>query len=253
MNSSRFSKLTILLISRLGLLILFIFGLTTITIPASNVPAPMTGGNIDHQTSTISWLSTNPLDDFSTKLWTGNKSGPPVARIPLEPGDSATFRKFAKMVMNGDANEVRGVFVEELMALPVVQQPDDQATYVATQMNIVTQFQSAADHGVIGLLAHNFLSGSLFYQLVKGEEVRIVFGDGSYQSYQIDGSYAFQKLEPNNLQSDLVDMSTEEVMTTNQVFNRFYNGAHHVTFQTCLEEGGISNWGLTFIVADPLY
>lgn len=102
-------------------------------------------------------------------------------------------------------------------------------------------------------MAHNFLSGSLFYQLVKGEEVRIVFGDGSYQSYQIDGSYAFQKLEPNNLQSDLVDMSTEEVMTTNQVFNRFYNGAHHVTFQTCLEEGGISNWGLTFIVADPLY
>ncbi len=253
MKSGCSLKIVALLAASLVLIMLF-FALTVTVFPRNIPPAPMTG-----RTSGGFSRSAVPtqLDDYSFEgLYELLPLIAPeinVTRIPYEKSKSTVFRQFAGLVMNGNSEQVRGIFVEGLMALPVVQQPAGEITYVAGQMDVVTQFQSAADHNVIGLLAHNYLSGSLFYQLTTGEEVRIVFGDGSYQRYRIIGSYAFQKLEPSNLQSDLVDMSTEEVLTTNQVFNRFYNGEHHVTFQTCLEEGGLSNWGLTFVVAEPIF
>lgn len=252
MKTARSLNKVMLLAASLGLIMLFI-ALTATAFPRTSGPAPMTGrvsGNFSKSTANTL------LADYSVEglygLWPLKAPGINITRIPFEQSKSAIFRQFAELVINGNAEQVRGVFVAGLMALPVVQQPAGEATYVAGQMDIVTQFQSAAERDVIGLLAHNYLSGSLFYQLRKGEEVRIVFGDGSYQRYQVSGSYAFQKLKPGSLQSDLVDMSTEEVLTTNQVFNRFYNGDHHVTFQTCLEEEGLSNWGLTFVVAEPL-
>lgn len=252
MKPARSLKIVTHLAASLVLIVLF-FALTATVFPKAVTPAPMTG-----RTSVSFYRSTAPtlLDDYSVEglygLWSLISPGINLTRIPFEQSKPAVFRQFAEMVMNGNAEQVRGIFVDGLMALPVVQQPTGEAAYVAGQMDVVTQFQTAAEHNVIGLLAHNYLSGSLFYQLAEGEEVRIVFGDGSYQRYRVSGSYTFQKLQPSNLRSDLVDMSTEEVLTTNQVFNRFYNGEHHVTFQTCLEEGGLSNWGLTFVVADPI-
>ena len=253
MKPGRPLKIVALLAASLVLIMLF-FALTATVFPKNIAPAPMTGRTSGSFSRTT--FSTQ-LNDYSLdglyELLPLIAPEINVTRFPFEKSKSPLFRHFAGLVMNGNPEQVRGIFVEGLMALPVVQQPAGEVTYVAGQMDVVTQFQSAADHNVIGLLAHNYLSGNLFYQLTMGEEVRIVFGDGSYQRYRVIGSYAFQKLEPSNLQSDLVDMSTEEVLTTNQVFNRFYNGEHHVTLQTCLEEGGLSNWGLTFIVAEPIF
>lgn len=252
MQPARSLKIQMHLAASLMLIMLFI-ALTATVFPKSIAPAPMTGRTSGRFSGTT---SPSLLDEYSVEglygLWSLISPGININRISFERSKSPVFRQFAELVMNGNAEQVRGIFVEGLMALPVVQQPLGEAAYVAGQMDVVTQFQSAADHNVIGLLAHNYLSGSLFYQLTEGEEVRIIFGDGSYQRYRVSGSYAFQKLEPSNLRSDFVDMSTEEVLTTNQVFNLFYNGEHHVTFQTCLEEGGLSNWGLTFVVAEPI-
>ena len=245
------NKVTLLAVS-LGLIILFCV-LSAITFPRTGNPTPITGMTSDNysRSNAPAFLADYTLEGLSG-LWPLEASGINISRIPFEQSEPAIFRQFSELVMNGNAEQVRGVFVDGLMALPVVQQPAGEGTYVAGQMDILTQFQSAAEHNVIGLLAHNYLSGGLFYQLKKGEEVRVLFGDGSYQRYRVSGSYAFQKLEPGSLQSRLVDLSTEEVLTTNQVFNRFYSGDHHVTFQTCLEEDGLSNWGLTFVVAEPL-
>ena len=35
------------------------------------------------------------------------------------------------------------------------------------------------------------------------------------------------------------------------MFKRVYAGDRHVTFQTCIQEEGISSWGRLFVVAVP--
>lgn len=167
---------------------------------------------------------------------------------PLTP----QFQNFVSKVKDGEPELLRGVYVEGVIDLPVVQQPENDVAYVSLEDKTVTQFRSASAGGVTGILAHNFLSGGLFYNLKVGQEVRLVYGDGSFHTYRIEGEYRYQKLSPNNLQSDLVDLDSGQTVSTNEVFTRFYRGGNHVTFQTCLERGGLSNWGLTFWIAMPL-
>lgn len=158
----------------------------------------------------------------------------------------------AKIRQNKTDHILRGVHVAGTLALEVEQQPRSNAVYVSTRLGTVTQFKSAADNGIVGLLAHNFLSGLQFYNLKIGQEVHLIYGDGKFRDYQVAEINRFQKLDPSSLSSDLIEMSTGKRFTTNQVFNRYYTGNDHVTFQTCLAGGGISNWGLVFIVATPL-
>jgi hypothetical protein len=159
---------------------------------------------------------------------------------------------FVKHVGDGQSGVIRGVFVPGQFALSVVQQPEHNATFVSNKRDLVTQFEKAARNGVTGLLAHNFLSGRLFYQLAAGQEVFVVYGDGAIQRYRVTGIFRFQKLNPASLRSNLVDLSSGEMLTTAQVFNRFYRGDHHLTFQTCLEQGERRDWGLTFFLATPI-
>ncbi len=164
---------------------------------------------------------------------------------------SPDFQRFINKVANGQKGVIRGVYVSGVFALPVIQQPEGEWAFVSEELGVVTEFQSAARNGVTGLLAHNFLSGALFDKLKQGKEVRIVFGNKEIKYYIIDGIYRYQKLNPNSSQSDLIDLSTGKKLTTEEVFNRFYRGKDHVTFQTCLEADGLSNWGLVFSVAIP--
>ena len=159
---------------------------------------------------------------------------------------------FLKGIMNGQAQVVRGVYVPGFLALPVVQQPRGNTGFVSEQPQTATQFQLAAQNDVIGLLAHNYLSGKEFYRLVNGLQVMVVMGDGSIQRYQITGSHRYQKLTPGSNWSYYLDLDTGEKFSTYQVFNQFYEGEHHLTFQTCLEKDGLETWGVIFIVAEPL-
>lgn len=159
---------------------------------------------------------------------------------------------FIATVKNGEATVVRGVFVPGLFALPVVQQPQGDFGFVSTQPETLTQFQLAEDNHVIGLLAHNYLSGKHFFELAEGSRVIIVKGDGSHRTYLVTETYRFKKLDPESTTSRYLDLSTGKRFTTRQVFNRFYRGEHHVTFQTCIEREGDLYWGLLFIVALPL-
>ena len=105
-----------------------------------------------------------------------------VAIAPVHaaaPAGLPTFDKFIKSVANGKAGEVRGVYVANVLALRVVQQPADNPAYVSSTAGTVTQFQMAASQGVTGMLAHNYAAGALFSSLAAGQEVRIVFGDGA--------------------------------------------------------------------------
>jgi hypothetical protein len=159
---------------------------------------------------------------------------------------------FQKAIVNGESKVVRGVYVPGFMALPVVQQPRGNTGFVSEKAQTVTQFQLAAQNNVVGLLAHNYLSGKEFYRLANGLQVMLVLGDGSVQQYQITGLHRYQKLTPGSNWSYYLDLETGEKFSTYQVFNRFYKGEHHLTFQTCLEKDGLETWGLIFIVAEPL-
>lgn len=170
--------------------------------------------------------------------------------IPL-PEVSPQLREFAAEVENGDGKTVRGMFVEGTLALPVIQQPARNSAFVSSEWGLLTEFTSAHKNGVTGLLAHNFLSGGQFYSLDMGQEIWIVYGDGTLRRYRVQSIDQYQKLNPASLQSDLVQLSTGKKVSTSQVFNQFYKGEHRLTLQTCLEKDGISNWGLTFWTAVP--
>ena len=80
----------------------------------------------------------------------------------------------------------------------------------------------------------------------------VVKGDGSIDRYRVTGVHELQKLSPGSNWSHYVDLNSGERLTTYQVFNQFYQGEHHLTFQTCLERDGLETWGLRFVVAEPV-
>ena len=162
-----------------------------------------------------------------------------------------TFTDFAKAVQNGDKNVLRGVYVSNVMALPVVQQPSGNAGYVSSADGEATQFRMATQYGNIGLLAHNNLSGRNFSQLAVGQEIRLVYGDGKVEYFVVTEVLRFQALQPNNPYSSFSNLDKKETLTAEQMFKRVYFGNRHVTFQTCIEAEGNQSWGRLFVIAIP--
>jgi hypothetical protein len=165
---------------------------------------------------------------------------------------SPALKRLFSDIKNGKSNELHGAYVPGVFALPIIQQPAEDPIFVSRKMGVITQFQLADKNGVTGLLAHNYLSGKEFYRLEVGQEVWMIFGDRSIKRYRVTDIQRFQKLKPNSLRSDYLDLQTTRRLTTSQVFGRFYRGEHRVVFQTCLEGEGKLNWGLIFISASPI-
>jgi hypothetical protein len=163
-----------------------------------------------------------------------------------------SLQEFTSEVMDGDGDAIRGVYVSGILALPVVQQPEGAEGFVSNDPSTVTEYQRAAQNNVIGLLAHNYLAGKDFFRLRKGQEVIVLYGDGTSAQYLVTRVHRYQKLDPFNLYSDYVNLSSGKHISTVELFNRVYRGPHHVTFQTCLARGGNLEWGLLFIIADPV-
>jgi hypothetical protein len=161
------------------------------------------------------------------------------------------FTDFIKLVENGKADTLGGVYVPDVLALPVVQQPAGDAGYVSGRDEEATQFAMASHYGNIGLLAHNYLSGKMFSQLVVGEEVRLVYGDGRVEYFVITEVLRYQALEPNSEWSSFRNLDNYDVLSTAQMFTRAYAGDRHVTFQTCIASNGNSSWGRLFVIAVP--
>ncbi len=162
------------------------------------------------------------------------------------------YGDFITTVSNGDASVIRGVFVPNVLALRVQQQPDNNDSYVSSVLGVATQFRLAAQSGVTGLLAHNYISGDLFFDLDIDQEVNVVYGDGSVQRYIISEIYEYQALQPNSTFSDFIDLETNQKLSSTQLFNQVYTGENHVTFQTCIAKDGNLTWGRLFVIATPI-
>ncbi len=106
---------------------------------------------------------------------------------------------FAAAIKDGKS-VLRGVYVPDVMAYRVIQQPKNQNGYVSAIKGVVTQFGMASDYGTIGLLAHNFAAGSEFSKILIGNTVTVIYGDGtikrihSHQDLQVSGT-ATQQLQ----------------------------------------------------------
>ena len=162
------------------------------------------------------------------------------------------FSAFSKSVQNGDSKVLRGVYIEDILALPIIQQPSGNPGYVSTHEGEVTQFGMPSQYGNVGLLAHSHLSGKSFTELAVGQQVRLVYGDGKVESFVIAEVLRFQALQPTSPYSSFRNLDkTDETLTAEQMFKRVYLGNRHVTFQTCIEAYGNSSWGRLFVIAVP--
>jgi hypothetical protein len=163
------------------------------------------------------------------------------------------FDTFVKALTNGEKNQIVGVYVEDAFAQKVVQQPADDAAYVSPFNNQITDFAMVSNMtGNIGFLAHNYLSGELFFDLVPGDVIHVVYGDGSVNDFSVDRLESYQALSPHDVYSDFVNVETNEKLSATQLFQRVYGGSYHMTFQTCIRNGNEYSWGRLFVIATPL-
>ena len=163
-----------------------------------------------------------------------------------------TLNDFTQNLQNGDSTTLVGVYVTGQMALPVVQQPTSNPAYVSTTPEVVTQFGSAAKYNSQGLLAHNYLAGKHFYSLQKGQEVILVFGDGSIRRYKIDEILSYQALSPEDVYSHFVPLQGQRnQMTSTDLFYQTYGKGDNLVLQTCIQVGSEPSWGRLFVIAHP--
>jgi hypothetical protein len=177
-----------------------------------------------------------------------------VSAAPLAvPTTLPDLSSFSSSIQNGDASVLRGVYIDGLFALPVVQQPGYNAGYVSTADNTMTQFAMAAQFGSVGLLAHNYLSGQYFFELIPGMMIQLIYGDGHIEYFQVTQVYQYQATAPFSVYSDFIDLTTQEYLTGSALFTKVYSGSNHVTFQTCISQDGNSSWGRLFVIAQPVH
>ncbi len=179
----------------------------------------------------------------------------PVARAYADgtvlPGsDLPGLIAFAGGVYNG-RSELRGVYVPNVLADDVVQQPTSDATFVSTTPEVVTQFRAASGVGSTGLLAHNYLAGTQFPLMRPGQTVYLVYGNGRTERYSVTQILKYQALQPESPYSNFVDLRDGRSMSATDLFNAAYGRPGDVVFQTCIAANGDPSWGRLFIVAEP--
>lgn len=175
----------------------------------------------------------------------------PVLAGSGEPG-LPSFADFSHSVQNGEMDVLRGVYVPNVLALPVVQQPAGNPSHVSRRNGQATQFSMAAEYDNVGLLAHNTLSGRFFSGLAIGQEVRLIYGSGKVEYFIVTEILRYQALQPASPYSDFRDLHGGGLISAGELFKRVYTGERHVTFQTCIEAEGNLSWGRLFILAKPV-
>jgi hypothetical protein len=175
-------------------------------------------------------------------------------RLELRPAllDLSLFKDIESEFLTQHVPKASWVTVKDGFSLPILPQPADNAVYVTNRLNMITQFSRPALNGVTALLAHNYRSGKEFYNLNIGQRITVTYDEDLSRDYLVVSINRFRKIEPSNIYSRLVDLETDKELSSTEVYNRFYSGTHHVTFQTCLEGEGRLDWGLYFVVADPV-
>ena len=170
---------------------------------------------------------------------------------------AASFRGVSTPVVTPEVSvETRpilnAVSIHDAGDISVVQQPLGDTNFVSKNDGEVTQFSSADRYGNVGLLAHNYLSGRSFAKIRIGQQIHLVYSDGSVENYIVTEILRYKALDPKSPYSSFQNLDhKDEILTVGQMFDRAYQGGRHVTFQTCIAAEGDSSWGRLFIIASP--
>jgi len=170
-------------------------------------------------------------------------------------GDSEhlpSLNTFIESVKDGKAGVIRGVYIPNVMAYAVTQQPAGKPGFVSTEAAVTTQFSMAAEAGNIGLLAHNTLAGRSFSSIIHGDKIILIYGDGRAEDFMVETILLYQALDPLSPYGQFKDLGTQKTLSTEELFNKVYRGEYHVTLQTCIENDGNISWGRLFVIAEPI-
>ena len=199
----------------------------------------------------------NLLFGFSNQHLTGMipVSGYPMNYFLASVKDQSTISSlndFVETIKDGNRNEIRGIYAQDIFALKVVQQPNNNPNFVSTNEGETTQFSLAQKYNTLGFLAHNFASGRFFSDLNLGDVVQVIYGDGRVEKFQISQIYQFQALQPDSPKSQFVDLQSGEKFSPTRLFEKVYTGNRHLTLQTCIQKDGVDSWGRLFLLATPV-
>ena len=208
-----------------------------------SVSIPITAEDTTSYYSFTDWLITK-VEGLEFSLAGSDAAEEAKATIQLN--------EFISKLNTGEPDVVRGIYTEEQFALSVVEQPSNKPAFVSSIDDVVTDFLMPKKYGVIGMIAHNYLAGRYFFGLELGDVVQIVYGDGSTSGYRITEIKEFQALSPKSPFSDFLNLETEEVISSTQLFKRVYMGGHHLTLQTCIQVGLEDSWGRLFLIAERI-
>lgn len=188
--------------------------------------------------------SKNPEDDGST---VDNAS-----LSSAEPGYSfISLNDFADAVQDG-SSQIKGLYSKDRLSLRVVQQPEGKNSYVSSISGVATQFRAASQGGNIGMLAHNFAGGASFGKVQLGDEISVIYGNGSLRTFKVAEIQHYQALQPDSPTSSFIDLTSREKLSASEVFRRVYSGKAHLTLQTCIAQGEVDSWGRLFVIAYPV-
>ncbi|WP_299024801.1 hypothetical protein [uncultured Thermanaerothrix sp.] len=162
-----------------------------------------------------------------------------------------TFRDH--LTLTGDPQQPMGLYVEGVMAYPIIQQPRSNPAYVSSQPNTLTEFALAKHYGSLGLLAHNDLAGQSFLALQPGQDLWVVFGDGNLKRYRVATIKHYQALQPNSPYSSFINIDDKDrtVLSAAELFLHIYERPGALILQTCLARNGNNSWGRLFVIALP--
>lgn len=162
----------------------------------------------------------------------------------------SSLQDFTGTVQNGNGSQIVGLYADSAFALRVVQQPSGNAGYVSTRSGVATQFGMASSYGSIGMLAHNYLAGTYFSGLASGQQISVIYGDSSNESYTVSEVRKYQALSPNSAYSNFVNLSDPATtLTSSDVFSETYGNSGALVLQTCISNNGNSSWGRLFVIA----
>lgn len=161
------------------------------------------------------------------------------------------LEEFAVEVSNGQADELRGIYIPEVLAARVVQQPAKNNQFVSPRQDTVTQFGLATKFGSTGLLAHNYLAGESFFLLKENQTFYLIYGDGTISTFVVTETLRYQALDPTSTKSTFRDLSSNDLLTASELFSRVYGQPGQVILQTCIFMDENPSWGRLFVIAEP--
>jgi hypothetical protein len=145
------------------------------------------------------------------------------------------------------------LYLNDSVAFQIVQQPVGNSSFVSPFPNYVTEFRTASNYGAIGLLAHNYLAGLYFFQVLPGQEIELVDSNNRTERFVVTKIQRYQALSPNSPSSDFINLATGESLTASQLFKNIYiNQTGHLVLQTCIYTDQNPSWGRLFIIAEPV-